>query len=119
MKRYIKSASDNQIAQAKKYVRTLIYTVWTTDEFGNHVKYFSDPDMMCNVLKEAYKASETNMSFSEWIYAQRDELFKDFVYEKLDESRYSDEVVDIAKEYFDNLTPADYNRNLYLKRESQ
>lgn len=119
MKRYILSASDNQIAKAKKYVRTLIFTVWTSDENGNHVRYFSDPSMLCNVLKKDYQRSKPNKDFSSWIYDQRDDLFRDFVYQKLDDSKYSDEVVDIAKDYFDNLSQSDYNRNLHLKRDSK
>lgn len=119
MKRLIHASSDNQIAQAKKFVRQLIYTVWSSDENGRSVKYFSDPNMMRNIVKSEYDNTDTSESFAEWVYNQRNDLFKDFVYNNLDKSKYSSEVINIAKDYFDNLTQADYNRNLYLKRESR
>ena len=119
MKRLVNAASDNQIAQAKKFVRQLIYTVWTCDENGRPVEYFSDPSMLCNILIDEYKRSGTYESFSKWIYNQRDDIFRNFVYNELDRSKYSEEVIDIAKDYFDNLTQSDYNRNLYLSRENK
>lgn len=115
MKRWIHAASDAQVNSVKKYVRTLIYTVWTEDpENPSDMLLFSDPNMFCNMLVTEYIKLQPKESFPLWIYNRRDELFKDFVYTNLENSKYSSEVINIGKDYFDNLTLADYNRNLHL-----
>ena len=117
MYRYIRSSEimHSRFKKCEKLVRDYIWQC-----FAQGGKYFNDSNMLSNIEFMKWYNSDENISWAEYVYKNRHNIFDTYVLNKIDnDSRVkSDQEREHMVEYFNNLQPTDYNRILYLKRDS-
>lgn len=118
MKRIVYASTASKIAAAEKKIRQLIYSAWTCDENGNPIDYFSNPNMLGNIVMKQYADEDPDISFTQYVFDRRNDLFNDYVIDYVEtNANWSDEIQNAAMNYYYDLSPSDYNRNLYLRRD--
>ena len=117
MKKYVHASMSTTISQLEKAIRSCIYSIWTRDSNGKPIRNFFDPDSLENrmIIKYVEDNLISEITFSEWIFNQADDLFADGLDQFLS-THYPEDLQQIGWDYFVNLDKADYSRNLYLKR---
>lgn len=108
-----------QMASAEKLIRQIIYSIWTTVPGGNPVGetiYYSDPRLLCNITEREFVDSGQSGLFSDYVFNHREDLFDADVAARIDALNKPEAYKDHMIKYYNGLTQADYNRNLFLKR---
>jgi len=114
MKRYIKSdytMSTTKLIELRKLVNRLVYT-----------KYFRN-DFNKDIIKDFIASDE--LDYPKFVYDHRHEYFDEYVIDMIETLnndlrgvRIQDADREFMLEYYNQLTPADYSRNLYLRRDA-
>lgn len=124
MKRWVHASKDativavstvSRLAKAEKAVRRFIEETWDRDANGRWNGY-NDPNMLGNIIQREYLDLDPNISFSRYVFENRDRIFEDKVINLINDSDFSSEIKAHMIDYFNELEPSDYNRLLYLKR---
>jgi len=117
MYRYIRSSeiTNSRIRKCKKLVRDYIWQC-----FSQGGEYFNDPEMLSNIEYMKWYDSDEDISWAEYVYKHRHDIFDKYILDKIenDPEIKTEEEQNCMIDYFNNLQPSDYNRILYLKRDS-
>jgi len=115
MKLYVKSGSESisRLYRAERQVRKFIENC-----FYEGGKNFVDPNMRCNQIYSDWYNSGRDEPWYLYVYNHRDEIFDDYVMDKIVRSNFSEEEKDHMSDYYHSLSSSDYNRLLFLKRDS-
>ena len=118
MKRYIRSdastMSTSKMVGLRKTVNNLIYHCYIAN--NNYLK---------NMIVDDFELSDEPGDYPEFVFNHRHNYFDDYVIEKINTMnkdlrgvKVTDTDRDYMLNYYQDLTQADYNRNLYLKRDA-
>ena len=78
--------------------------------------HWTDPNCKSLQLQRRYIDEDVTESFRDFVYNMRYDLFETAVTDAINNFAKSQDEADFMWRYFDNLTPSDYARNLYLNR---
>lgn len=100
----VRGFPTSRAAKLEWAVRNLLYNI-----------YFAD----MKALKDLWSKERKGESYKDWIYSNRESLFDDKMQQDIKDTARSEQEEQYMWDYYKALEPVDYNRNLYLSRDSK